>query len=107
MKYNHLFMSKFEGCVHLASYHDPHRQRDVKVFMVPGDHEHVGIYDGVDTWIAPVNTTVAGVDLIAILASVRDGTFSGAGVLKTFRRRIRVESAVPEVNRSARRMINV
>jgi hypothetical protein len=92
MKYNHLFESHFQGCLHLAGYHDPHRKRDVKIFMIPGDHSVVGICDGVDAWIAPSNTTVARTDLSAILESVRNGTFTGAAPTKTHRRLIRLES---------------
>ena len=102
MKYNHLFESHFQGCLHLASYHDSHRKRDAKVFMVPGDHEIVGISDGVDSWIAPANTSVAGYSLLALLESVRAGTFQGATPAKVPRRHINVESTkqatrIPEI----------
>lgn len=104
MKYNHLFNTKFAGCLHLAGYHDPHRNRDAKIYMIPGDHAHVGICDGVDTWIAPVNTSIAGVDLAAVLESVRSGTFTGPSAARTSRRMIHVESGVKT---PTRRMINV
>jgi hypothetical protein len=117
VKYNHLFESRFQGCLHLAGYHDPNRKRDVKVFMVPGDHSVVGIWDGVDAWVAPSNTTVAGTDLVALLESVRNGTFAGAAAVKTYRRMIRLESptqpasqgtaVAPETKPIRRRFIGV
>lgn len=100
MKYNHFFESHFSGCLHIAGYHDPHRNRDVKIFMVPGDHSVVGVCDGVDAWIAPANIMVPGhsggpgkVDLVEILQSVRDGTFQGPNPTKIPRKLIRLESA--------------
>lgn len=124
MKYNHLFDSRFSGCLHLASYHDPHRNRNVKIFMIPGDHEVVGVSDGVDAWIAPANIMVPGhsggpgkIDLVAILHSVRAGTFKGPAAAKIPRRMIRLESAAQpgqqetkapaEVRTTRRKFINV
>lgn len=124
MKYNHLFNTHFSGCLHIAGYHDPHRNRNVKIFMVPGDHSVVGICDGVDAWVAPVNIMVPGhsggpgkVDLVAILQSVRDGTFKGPAPTKITRRMIRLESATQpgqqgteapaETKTTRRRFINV
>jgi hypothetical protein len=49
--------SKFSGCRHIASARDPHRGRDVKLYAVPGEFEHVGVSDGTDCWIAPVATS--------------------------------------------------
>lgn len=113
MKYNRLFESHFQGCLRLAGYQDPHRKREVGVFMIPGDHSMVGISDGVDAWVAPVNTTVAGINLSELLEAVRAGTFTGAAPTKTFRRPFRVDAlavpteAVPEAKTTRRRMINV
>jgi len=92
VKYNPYFENKFQGCLHIASFHDQHRKRDAKVFMIPGDHEIVGIFDGVDCWIAPANMSAAGCDLVALLTQVRAGTFQGASPMRTPRRHINVES---------------
>lgn len=123
MKYNHLFNSHFSGCLHIAGYHDPHRKRDARIFMIPGDHTVVGVSDDVDAWIAPANIIVGrhevpgGIDLIAILQSVRDGTFKGPNTPKIQRRILRLESdsqpapqaaeAQAETKTTRRRLANV
>lgn len=107
MKYNHLFETQFRGCLHLAGYQDPHRNRSVRIYMIPGDHSNVGIWDGVDAWVAPVNTTVAGVNLVAVLESVRNGTFQGPSAVRTHRKMIHVESAAKPEIKTVRRRINV
>lgn len=60
-RYNTLINTHFSGCRLLAEGHDQHRNRPVKVFMIPGDFTIVGITDTVDSWIAP--TSVAPSDL--------------------------------------------
>lgn len=107
MKYNHLFESHFQGCLHIAGYQDPHRNRDVRIYMIPGDHSMVGICDGVDTWVAPANTTVAGVNLQAVLEAVRNGTFQGPAAVRTHRKMIHVESVAKPGAKTTRRIIHV
>lgn len=116
--------NRFEGCVHIATTHDPYRNRDVKVYAMPGDFELVGISDGVDCWVAPVSANPFirfGVDVKKLLGLLREGTFKGpanAGTLE--RRRIisqemsedyvrkRIELAVAATPTPAsRRIINV
>jgi hypothetical protein len=52
MRYNHYFKSGFGGCRLLYDGHDPHRNREVRVYALPGEFSVVGVTDGVDTWIA-------------------------------------------------------
>jgi hypothetical protein len=91
--------SKFEGCIHIASTHDPYRNRDVKVFAMPGDFELVGISDGVDCWICPVSANPFirfGVDVKALLGTLRDGTFRGPALAGTLQRRRIIDQQPPE-----------
>lgn len=53
-KYNHYMNSHFSGCRKLADARDNVRMRDVRLFELPGNLDHVGVSDGVDAWIAPV-----------------------------------------------------
>lgn len=55
-RYNHHFANHFGGCRLLKSGHDPHRNRPVKIYAIPGEFDVVGISDGTDAWIAPVAT---------------------------------------------------
>lgn len=50
-----LYMSRdFAGCQLMAYARDNCRQRDVRIFKIPGEVESVGVSDGIDRWIAPV-----------------------------------------------------
>ncbi len=51
--YNRLFDKKFKGCPLLAVMDDEARGRNVKIFYID-DPLHVGVFDGVDTWVSPV-----------------------------------------------------
>lgn len=52
--FNHYFNNDFAGCRLLAYARDNCRNRDVRVYMIPGSVDCVGVSDGVDKWIAPV-----------------------------------------------------
>lgn len=56
MKYNHYFISGFSGCKLVAEGHDPYRKRHVRMFMIPGEDQIVGVHDGVDGWVAPLSS---------------------------------------------------
>lgn len=53
MNYNRLFDKKFKECPLLATMLDEARGRNVKIFYID-DPLHVGVFDGVDTWVSPV-----------------------------------------------------
>lgn len=55
MKYNHYMNSHFSGCQVIAKARDTCRERDVKIFRIPGYWDVVGVSDGTDSWIAPVS----------------------------------------------------
>lgn len=73
MSYKHHINSHFGSCRLLAETLDKHRNRKVKLFMMPGEFNHVGVSDGTDAWIAPAISTVFAVDVCAILAKIREG----------------------------------
>lgn len=65
--------SGFDSCRLLAETRDVHRNRDVRVYMLPGEFEYVGVHDGVDKWIAPVVANPFAVDVRKLLANVTSG----------------------------------
>lgn len=46
--------SDFAACRLVGRGYDPHRQRDVRLYQIPGEVEVVGVSDGTDRWIAPL-----------------------------------------------------
>lgn len=70
----------FSSCKHIASSYDHCRQRDVKIFLVPGEFTHVGVSDGTDAWIAPVAADPFSVNIRTVISSVIDGTFKAPAV---------------------------
>jgi hypothetical protein len=70
----------FSSCKHIASSHDHCRNRDVKIFLVPGEFTHVGVSDGTDAWIAPVAADPFSVNIRTVISSVIDGTFKAPAV---------------------------
>lgn len=54
-KFNVYMNSHFSagGCRLIARARDTSRQRDVKLFAIPGHYDVVGVSDGVDAWVAP------------------------------------------------------
>ncbi len=110
--------NRFAGCVHIATTHDPYRNRVVQIFAMPGDFELVGIYDGVDRWVAPVSAEPFvnfGVKVKALLESLRAGTFQRPVESTAARRRITLDpDPTPRrpmiqatEDKPRRRMINV
>lgn len=72
-RFNHYFNGDFSGCRHLANAHDPHRDRDVRIYQIPGEIECVGVTDGVDKWIAPVVAELFTVNILKIMRDLHDG----------------------------------
>jgi hypothetical protein len=48
--------SHFSGCRKVAEGFDPHRQREIKVYAIPGEFDCVGQSDGTDAFIVPLST---------------------------------------------------
>lgn len=69
-----LYMNRdFAGCRLLAYAYDHCRLRDVRIFMMPGEVETVGVSDGTDTWIAPVAGDPFSVNIPRIMKDILDG----------------------------------
>lgn len=64
---------QFAGCRKVANAYDPYRQREVQLFMMPGEFEYVGVYDGVDAWVAPVVADPFSVSIKRIFQDVQNG----------------------------------
>lgn len=71
--YNYYFANDFRSCTLLAYARDPYRERDVRIYQIPGEVENVGITDGTDKWIAPVIANPFSVNIIALMDNIRNG----------------------------------
>jgi hypothetical protein len=65
--------SHFRSCRQIAKARDEHRQRDVKLFLLPGRFDFIGVSDGVDAWVCPVEVRPFNVDTARILADIQAG----------------------------------
>lgn len=72
-RFNHYFNTHFSSCVLLAHAHDPYRQRDVQLRLLPGEFDVVGVTDGTDAWVAPVVGDSFRVNIKRILDDIRAG----------------------------------
>jgi len=62
-RFNTYMNSHFSGCRLLGEGEDLHRNRHVKLYVIPGHVDVVGVSDGVDSWLAPANN---GIDYFTI-----------------------------------------
>jgi len=69
----HYFNSRFAGCRCLAHTFDQHRNRNVKIYQLPGHMDAVGVSDGVDRWVAPVSPELFRVNIQKLLRDLQDG----------------------------------
>lgn len=65
--------SGYAGCLLLAYAHDNYRDREVRIYRIPGAEDAVGITDGTDYWIAPVAPSLFSVDVRKIMRDLYDG----------------------------------
>ena len=76
MSYARFFNSKGRGYTLLAVKRDVARERDVKIYYIDED-THVGINDGVDSWIASIGSSLffdfAKDELAGLIARVKAG----------------------------------
>lgn len=100
-RYNALMNSHFSGCRLLHTGHDPHRNREVRFFLLPGEFDYVGISDTVDAWIAPVATPFM-VKVREALGLIREGKSPPA---TTSRRRLILDEPSPEPEPRRRRAV--
>jgi len=62
-RFNEYLKNHWEGCRLLAEARDNHRNRDVRLYLIPGEQRYVGVSDGVDAFVAPVDINPFGVDV--------------------------------------------
>lgn len=72
-KYNYYIGNRFSTCRLLAVTRDVYRDRNVSVYMIPGEFSYVGVSDGTDCWIAPVIADPFSVKVAALLSSISAG----------------------------------
>lgn len=87
--YKYHISHAFGACRHVANARDPHRERDVKLFHIPGDFTVVGISDGTDNWISPITVDPFSVGIARIFDDIRAG--KSVEVTTLSRRRNRIE----------------
>lgn len=61
------------GCTLVAMARDEHRNREIKLYHMPGNFEYVGVNDGVDVWICPVNADPFGANTPRLFEDIRTG----------------------------------
>jgi hypothetical protein len=110
----HYFNSRFAGCQCLAHAFDQHRNRDVKIYQIPGVVDCVGVSDGVDRWIAPVAPELFSVNIQKLLRDLQEGVsiklpVNGLDQSKkeprSARRRLLLDSEAPAPAPRARRTL--
>lgn len=72
-RFNRLFASGFAGCRLLANAHDNARNRDVRLYQVPGEFDYIGVTDGHESWIAPAVASVFSVNVRRMLDDIQAG----------------------------------
>jgi len=72
-RFNTYFNNDFAACKLLAEVFDPYRNRQVKVYAVPGHDDAVGVSDGTDKWIAPVAGDPFRINIRQLIVDVRAG----------------------------------
>jgi hypothetical protein len=72
-RFNHYFANHFSACRLLAEAYDHCRNRDVRIYLVPGEMEFVGVTDGIDCWIAPVRAELFSVNIQRIIQDIHAG----------------------------------
>lgn len=91
MKYNHLLNSHFAGKPLIAQIEDKGRNRLIKVYYIDSQTE-VGMFDGIDTWVANAATAVKTPDLPAAIQNYLAGR---PPAFQTTSRRALVDDAKP------------
>lgn len=91
MSYKHHMNNHWAGCRLLAQTRDHCRNRDVKLFLVPGQFDVVGVSDGTDAWVAPSHVpSIFGVDVKPLLDQIRAGVDVKPVVAMPSRARVRL-----------------
>lgn len=65
--------SHFSACRLIAYARDNCRDRDVRLYLLPGHDDVVGVSDGVDAWIAPAVADIMSVNVRRLVDDIRAG----------------------------------
>lgn len=87
--WKHYMSTHFSSCTLLARARDHHRERDVRIYVIPGVGDSVGISDGTDDWIAPVSADCFSVNVKRLLEDLHAGKGIPAAALAGYTRRVR------------------
>lgn len=87
--------NKFSSCKLIGKGIDPHRGRDVKLFHMPGDFQYVGVFDGTDAFIAPVNIDPYSAGIMRAFDDIRAGKEIVVQELAKPRVRVRQQRELP------------
>jgi hypothetical protein len=99
MGYRNFINSHFDGCRLLANAYDEHRNRAVRIFMMPGQFDVVGVSDGTDSWVAPVIADPFSVSVKRILDDIQAG--KDPVVETKGRRRVQLLQQAQEITQSS------
>lgn len=115
-RFNQYMNSHFSSCRVLAYGRDIYRERDIKLCMIPGIFDSIGVTDGTDAWIAPVvrgHTYFGGpkgqpVDIFQMLEDLREGKAlpKPMPLVRRERRRI-ADDAADEAEPRVRRRVSL
>ena len=72
-RFNVLMQTHFRGCMCIGVGFDSHRSRHVQLYALPDNEVHVGVYDGIDCWIASAATNPFGLDADKRLREIAQG----------------------------------
>lgn len=72
-RFNEYMANHFGSCKLLAYAQDLHRNRKVKIYLVPGHVDVCGVTDGVDAWVAPVSPNLFSVNVSRLYEDLAAG----------------------------------
>jgi len=73
MNFKHYINSGFVSCTLVAKAYDHIRHRDVRIYLVPGYPEDLGVTDGVDSWVCPLSCNPFSVNVARVVADIVAG----------------------------------
>ncbi len=103
-RFNQYLNSGFASCRLIARAYDSGRQREIRMYMMPGYADNVGLTDGIDSWVCPTNVLIPphGVPISKLVADTHAGLNppvwgTGAPVARRQRTQL-LEAVLPQPN---------